>query len=136
MKNGVVEIPLGHQCKCYVGLISISLPNVSRDHIDDKFQELNISCDQIDSSMANRKRLLRRICMDKTNDIYTTHEFKNIIYFPVDSSDDKLTLRIKDKYGAIEIPDRVGRKQNTKQMTVILNILPKDAARDQWIKRI
>ena len=136
LQNGVVEIPLGHQCKCYVGLVSITLPNIIRDDIDDQFQDINISCDQIDSTMANRKRLLRRICVEKNKNFYTTHEFKNILYFPVDSSDEKLTIRIRDSYGQVEVPERVGRKQNASQVTIILNILPKDVARDQWIKRI
>ena len=83
--NGIIEIPLGNSCKCHVGLVSIALPNVNRDDIDDHFQELSISCDQIDSTMSNRKRPLRRICVERNKDFYSTHEFMHVVYFPIDS---------------------------------------------------
>ena len=134
--NGVIEIPLGHTCKCYVGLVAISIPNILREDMDDNFHEINISCDQVDSSMANRKRLLRRICIQKNHDLYSTHEFKTIVYFPVDSSDKKLTIRIKDEYGPIKLPTRIARKTNPQTVTITLNVIPKDVATDQWIKYI
>ena len=134
--EGVIEIPLGNTCKCFVGLVSIAFPNITRDDIDEQYHEVNIYCDQIDSSMANRKRLLRRVCIERNRNFYNTYEFHNIMYFPVDSSDEKLTIRLKDAYGPIELPERIGRKDNAESITIILNIIPKDGATDQWIKYI
>ena len=134
--NGVIEIPLGNICKCQIGLVSIELPNIERDEVDDNYHEINISCDQIDSNMSNRKRLLRRICMEKHRNLYTSIEFKTILYFPVDSADKKLTIRIKDEYGPVVIRDRVSRKSNPQTVTLTLNVIPKDGAGEQWIRYI
>jgi len=135
-KNGVLEIPMSSSCSCYVGLVSISLPNIERYDYDENFHEINISCDQIDSTILNRKRLLRRICVEKNKDLYTTHEFANVMYFPIDSMDNKLTIHIKDQFGPIKLQRKISRKNNPQTITMTLNIIPKDVAADQWIRYI
>ena len=132
--NGELVIPLAQPCKCLIGLVSLQIPNIN--HRGDGYKELNIYCDQLDSNMANRKRLLRRICTNNQPEYVSTFEFPTVLYFPVDSSDSKLTLRFHDQHGFIEIPETFARRANMQTVTVCLNVIPEDVAKEQWIKYI
>ena len=133
VENGILTIPLSQTCKCLIGLVSIQLPNINRRGHEHK--ELNIYCDQIDSSMSNRKRLLRRICIDNDDKFCSRFEFHNVLYFPVDSVDSKLTIRIHDQAGPIEIPQKIHRRFNMQTVTVCLDVIM-DNVPKQWIKKL
>ena len=135
-EQGVIEIPLLTECKCKIGLASISLPNVNRTKQFDVFQDIEISCDQVDSTFLNPKRLLRKISTEKTEKFYSNFEFKNIFYFELDSADHKLTFRIKDQHGPISIPKYFERKANPQNVTLCLQLQPIDDQDDRWIKYI
>ena len=132
LDEGVLTIPLGSTCNCLIGLASIQFPSTNRRGTD--FREINVICDQIDSSMSNRKRLLQRICFD--NDLYGTFysrfEFSNILYFPIDSSVKKITIRIHDQDGPVVFPDKVGRHKNAELVSVCLNVIPLEGAKTRW----
>ena len=134
--NGTITIPLGNTCKCHIGLVAIDIPYIEQDGVE--YQDISIKCDQIDSSMSNRKRLLRRMTVPKTYMMINQYEFKNILYFPVDSSDKSLTIRIHDQFGPISIPKNVGKtnKRNGEAVTVTLNVLPKEGTATQWSRFI
>ena len=135
-EQGVIEIPLLTECKCKIGLASISLPNVNRTKQSDVFQEIEISCDQVDSTFLNPNRLLRKICTEKNKIFYNHYEFVNTFYFELDSADHKLTFRIKDQHGPISISEYVEIKANPRNVTLCFQLQPIDDQNDRWIKYI
>ena len=95
-ENGVIEIFLGAKYEGYIGLVDISMPC-----IDVKRTVLSISCDQVDSTCFNRKRILRRVHIDNSAG-YQYIQFQNIMYYKLDSSDYKLTIRLFDDRGPLK----------------------------------
>jgi hypothetical protein len=134
--QGVIEIPLLTECKCKIGLASISLPNINRTKQSEIYHEIDISCDQVDSTYLNPKRRLRKICTEKNEKLYNNFEFKNILYFELDFADHKLTFRIKDQNGTIWISKYFERKYNPQNVTLCLQLQPMDDQNDHWIKYI
>ena len=94
--NGVIEVFLGAKCDGYIGLVDVALPC-----LDQERTIVCISCDQIDSTCFNRKRILRRVYNECTVG-YQSHEFHNIIYYKLDSSDFKLSIRLYDERGPLQ----------------------------------
>ena len=135
-EEGIIEIPLLTECKCKIGSASISLPNINRTKHSDVYQEIEISCDQVDSTFLNPKRLLRKICTEKNAKFYNHFEFENIYHFELDSADHKLTFRIRDQNGPIWIPKYFERKSNPQNVTLCLQLQPIDDQNDRWIKYI
>ena len=127
LSNGVLTIPMGEPCKCKIGLVSLELPSVINSH---KYLELNIHCDQLDSNMFNRKRLLRRIYRNTQPNSCLSFEFQNILYFPVDSMDDKLTIRLHDQNGPLRTNGLSNGQSNL--VTVCLDVLPELDSRERW----
>jgi hypothetical protein len=76
--DGVINIPLQTSCICDIGLVSITLSYTSRNKVDQFYRDLEISCEQVDST-----------------------EFETILFFPIDSTDKKSTIRISDQYGPL-----------------------------------
>ena len=107
-----------------------------RKNKTDYFQDIEIACDQVDSTYLNPKRLLRKICTEKSDHLYKTFEFTSLLFYKLDSDDHKLTIRIKDQYGPIRIPDHVSRKKNSKNVTICLQLQPIENEGDRWIKYI
>lgn len=93
--NGVIEVFLGVKVNGYLGLVDIAFPE-----IDTTSTVVSISCDQVDSTCFNRKRILR-IFHNENSESYTSHQFNNITYYKLDSSDYKLTIRLFDDNGPI-----------------------------------
>ena len=116
--HGVIDIFLGVKVDGYVGLIDISLPRIDTDTTI-----VSLSCDQVDSTCFNRKRLLRVFCNKNEKD-YTTHEFNHVMYYKLDSSDYKITLRLFDENGPLTF-------QSLKPVVLTLNLQPDQPKR--WI---
>ena len=139
--DGVINIPLKNACICDIGLVSITFPYTGRNKVDQCYRDLEISCDQVDSTVLNSKRLLRRICTPyqfpnhETPDVYTTHEFETILFFPIDSTDKKLTIRISDQYGPLYLAKTTADRQNPQKVTICLQLRPQDGDR-HWKKYI
>ena len=94
--NGTLEIFLGTKWNGQVGLVDILLPPTTR-----KTTLMSVSCDQVDSTCFNRKRLLRTIYIE-SSDHHSYRQFKEILYYKLDSSDYKLIIRLFDETGPIE----------------------------------
>ena len=91
--NGVIELDLGARCECYIGILEIALPKYGRNN------QIDICCSEIDSTLLNRKRLVRRIMLNRMTDNFHVIEFKNIYYEKVDSSDRYLHFYFLDEHG-------------------------------------
>ena len=110
--NGSLRIPLGKSCACFIGLVAIGYPST--------IKTVDITCPQIDSTIYNRKRLLRRILFGSINkndkygvkEIYK--EFKNVIYEKLDSTDDFLNLEISENGELVK---------NSRKVTLILSFI-------------
>ena len=126
--NGVIEIPMLKECKCSIGLVSITLPYTGRDKVEQFYRDLEITCDQVDSTFLNPKRLLRKICTpyqfskNKRSHVYTTHEFETILFFPIDSMERKLTIQINDQDGPITLAS--SGRLNPQKVTICLQVKP------------
>ena len=135
-ESGVIRIPLMTECKCKIGISSIIMPNISRQRKNMRFSEVDIICDQVDSSLLNPKRMLQKICINKNDNPYTTIAFQSVSFFPIDSSDHEFTIRIKDQYGPIVIPSKINGELNGSLVTISLQIRPIEIENDRWIKYI
>jgi len=96
-ENGVIKVFLGAKYNGYVGLVDIAIPKLDPDK-----SILYISCDQVDSTCLNRKRLLKVIHVDNENG-YDYRQFQNIMYYKLDSSDYHLTIRLYNDNGPIKL---------------------------------
>ena len=124
LNNGVIEIPLSSACRCHIGLVSISIPSIVRNKSN--ISTLFVSCDQVDATVTNPKRLLRAFGYDRNQSRrWTAYEFKSILYHQIDSSEKKLTLRIFDKDGYIQPNDD---KYNSSMVILELNMIPSKQA--------
>ena len=120
LKNGVIEVPLVSSCRCHIGLVSISIPTIIRSN--SKINTIFVSCDQVDATVTNPKRLLRAFGYDKNQSRqWTVYEFNTILYHRIDSSEKKLTLRIYDNDGNISPNDE---KYNSDMVIIELNMIP------------
>ena len=116
--EGIIEIPLHNSCQCHIGLISISLPSLTM--IDERIREIYVSCDQIDATLNNRKRLLRVFGYNSSL-TWSTYNFATILYFKIDSSEKKLTFRFYDTDGPL-VP--LNNQYNSDKFIVELNMIP------------
>ena len=101
--NGVIEIPLANKQNGYIGILDISLPR-----IENQEALISISCDQVDSTIYNRKRILRAFYIRtvyEASRAYVYQQFEHITYHKLDSSDEKLTIRIRDQHGALKFAE-------------------------------
>ena len=118
--NGVIEVPLNTACNCYIGLVSITLPAITK--LNDNMREIYVSCDQLDATVTNRKRLLRVFGYNKKpSRQWSEFKFINVMYYKIDSSERKLTIRLYDSNGPI-IPS--ADKTNSQNIIVVLNMIP------------
>ena len=96
LKGDTITIPLDRPCKCNVGLVEISIPEIESHEMDFN-NAIDITCDQINSTFDNPNRLLRRLPLSKIEPkkYYHTWEARFIQMEPVDSQDRFLTLKIR-----------------------------------------
>ena len=109
--DGVIDVFLGSKFNGYVGLVDITLPR-----IETSTNIVSVSCDQVDSTCFNRKRLLR-VFYNRNLKEYTSHEFTQILYNKIDSSDYKLTIRLFDDEGPLTFT-------HLKTVVITLNLQP------------
>ena len=107
--KGVINFYLGTKVTGYIGLVDICLPQLE---ITTKL--ITVSCDQIDSTSFNRRRLLRSF-YHRNKSAYTSTDFQHIMYYKLDSSDYKLTIKLSDETGPI---------QTTETVLLTLNVQP------------
>lgn len=92
--EGVIKVALSEPCKCFVALAEFHIPNTNQKAHEENF--IDITCEQIDSTFLNPKRLLKRICFERIHDhqVYNHFEAKNLDFQLVDSTDKFLTLHV------------------------------------------
>jgi len=96
LKGDTITIPLDRPCKCNIGVVEISIPEIS-SHKGEFDNTIDITCDQIDSTFDNPDRLLRRIPFGKIEpkQYYQTWTARFMQMNIVDSQDNFLTIKIK-----------------------------------------
>ena len=93
LQNGTFKIELDRPCQCFIGLVEFHLPSINDMDLPDNVVEL--TCDQIDSTFLNPKRLLKRLVFEQTGNYYNHFEAKNIQFQAVDSQDKFLSFQLK-----------------------------------------
>ena len=94
LSAGEFTIELDRPCRCHVGLIEWHMPSLDSKQYNDNI--VDISCEQIDSSLDNPKRLLKRVVSSNFKWQHMTHYTPNFIDFKlVDSQDRFLKFKIK-----------------------------------------
>ena len=126
LTKGFFSIELDRPCRCYVGLVECHMPTFDSKHYADTV--IDISCDQIDSSLDNPKRLLKRVVTSNHKWQQMTHYNPNFIDFKlVDSQDRFLTFNIKRFNGqALQCPDNPTAH-------VVLAFKPINEKEDRWL---
>ena len=130
--EGEIRVQLSEPCKCYVALAEFHIPNTNQKSHDENF--IDITCEQIDSTFTNPRRLLKRICFERINDaqIYNHFEARRLDFQLVDSTDKFLTLKIERT-----IPPRKLRfVRNLNDLTIYYTIALKKIGEkedDRWI---
>ena len=99
--NGEIKVELDRPCKCQIALAEFYIPSI----IGKSGYENNIDvyCDQIDSSFDNPNRLLKRLIFNQSrlHKFYNCFEAKWFDFKLLDSQDKFLTLRIRRTNGQV-----------------------------------
>ena len=86
LRKGYFKVELDRPCRCYVGLVEWHMPSFDSKHYTDNI--VDITCEQIDSSFDNPKRLLKRVVSSNVKWQHMTHYKPNFIdYKLIDSQD-------------------------------------------------
>ena len=134
LRGDSITIPFDHPCKCNVGLVEISLPEIN-SHEMDFDNAIDITCDQIDSTFDNPERLLRRIPFNKIGQqkYYQTWTARFLQMESVDSQDKFLTIKLKHTKNGKTLT--LGSIFEDKQILLTLAFSNVDAA-ESWTKYI
>ena len=124
LRQSQIAVPF-QPCNCRIALVSITFPNLSprNRHVYD----LTIVCDQIDSNMLNRKRILRKIRCKPKEDFYV-FDFSKPVYFPLDSNKRHLSFQFYINDEKITT--------TSKEIFMYLNIKPQGGAVNSWVRHI
>jgi len=130
LSDGLFQMELKEPCNCYVGLLEFHLPMINQRANNEN--TVDITCDQIDSSFDNPKRLLKRLCFDKVDDkdYYNHWEAKTIQFHKVDSTENYLTFRLSRTLGKKSI--KFARSIENPQIFYTLAIKPITDKHDSW----
>ena len=94
LTKGSFSIELDRPCRCYIGLVEWHMPTFDSKHYSDSV--IDISCDQIDSSLDNPKRLLKRVVTSNNKWQHMSHYSPHFIDFKlIDSQDRFLNFKVK-----------------------------------------
>ena len=90
-----LKIDLAKSFKGYqVGLVSFNFPNTNRNPFVEN--SIDLTCDQIDCTLFNPTRLVKRLCFNKVdrNDYFNQWQANHIEFYPIDSNDSFLTIKM------------------------------------------
>ena len=122
---------------CMIGLLDFHLPKIdSKPYAENT---IDLTCDQIDSTFWNPKRLLKRLCFNRVDkyDFYNLWEANIIEFHKLESAEEILvfnisrTLSHKTGDGAITYHNYSG--YNGHEVFFTLVIKPLDSTTDRWI---
>lgn len=128
LENGKIIVPLDKSCRCFIALSEFYLPSIDTKHSNEN--NIDITCDQIDSCFFNPDRLLKRLIFNETkpNQTYNRFEARCLDFKLLDSQDKFLTLHIKRTNG-----QRIRFKGNSDIfLTIVLK--PLREGDDKWIR--
>ena len=93
--SGSFQIKLNEPCNCLVALADFHIPNINQHGFDEN--GIEISCDQIDSTFDNPRRILKRLPFNRINkdDHFNSWEAKWLDFKTIDSADTFLDFSIK-----------------------------------------
>ena len=99
LKDDKIVVELDRPCRCYIALAEFFIPVI--DNKNSVENNVDIYCDQIDSSFLNPNRLLKRLIFNETKPTQTYNRFlANWFDFKLlDSQDKFLTLKIERTNG-------------------------------------
>ena len=124
LSQGQISVPF-RPCKCSISLVSLSVQNLAPR--EKHFFDISIKCEQIDSNMLNRKRILQKIRFNPKEDFHTFH-FPSPVFFPLDSSDQHLSFQF--------FLDDKKILSTTKDIVMFINIRPHDGPAGTWVKYV
>ena len=129
VENGTFTHYLSKPCNCFIGLVEFHLPSIN-DH-ESKENFIDITCDQINSTYENPKRLLRRICFERLSnrETYNNWEAIHIDFKRVDSDENFLHFRINRTLN--KTPIEFNRSINDRRVFYTLAIKPIGANDDE-----
>ena len=110
LRDGKITLQLNKPLySCQIGLLDFSIPSINERHSVQN--SLDITCDQIDSTVWNPKRILKRICFDRVTvyNFYNLWNARVIEFHPIDSADTFLTFNIQRTLGTGEVVYEVQR---------------------------
>ena len=123
---GTFTIELDRPCRCYVGLVEWHMPSLDSKHYTDNV--VDISCEQIDSSFDNPKRLLKRVVSSNVKWQHMVHFMPKFIEFKlVDSQDRYLKFNVK-KFGG----ENMNFPSNS-TAHIVLAFRPITEKEDRWL---
>ena len=125
LRNGQINIQLDRPHRCFVALAEFYLPSI--EDRNGRENNVDIYCDQIDSSFDNPNRLLKRLIFNhnRSHQFYNCFEAKWFDFKQLDSQDKFLTLRIKRTNGKAMI-----FKSDSE---IFLTLVFKTDTDDKWI---
>ena len=103
LNNGKITVNLNRICKlCHIGIVDFYLPSINEKDIPEN--TIDVTCEQIDSTFWNPKRLLKRVCFDRVerNDYYNKWQAHIIEYHRVDSAEQFLTFHVSRSISTAE----------------------------------
>ena len=122
---------------CMVGILDFHLPKIdSKPFVENT---IDFTCDQIDSTFWNPKRLLKRLCFDRVDkyDYYNKWEARIIEFHKLESAEEFLTfnlsrtITLKAANGTLHYHTYPG--YTTHEVFFTLVIKPIDIPSDRWI---
>ena len=126
LTKGEFTIQLDRPCRCHVGLVEWHMPSFDSKHYTDNV--VDITCEQIDSTLDNPKRLLKRVVSSNVKWQHMTHFTPRFIDFKlIDSQDRFLTFKIRRFSGE----DLVCPEKSTAH--VVLAFKPINEKEDRWL---
>ena len=97
--NGYYIFNLNEESAGLIGLTEITFPPLE---FKTPYGIIDVSLDEIDKTVRNPSRLLRRIFIEPNDNTFHYHfEFKNLTFQKVDSKTSFLTIRFQDETGKV-----------------------------------
>ena len=128
LDNGVIKVPLDKSCRCLVALAEFYLPSIdTKQSIENN---IDVTCEQIDSCFENPTRLLKRLVFNGTKSTQTYNRF-TATWFDfklIDSQDKFLILRIRRTNG-----QRI-RFKHDNEIFLTLAFKPIREGDDKWLR--
>ena len=126
LSKGTFTIELDRPCRCYVGLVEWHMPSFDIKHYTDNI--VDISCEQIDSSFDNPKRLLKRVVSSNAKWQHMTHYKPNFIDYKLIDSQDRFLKFFVKRYDGQDM-----KFPGTTTAHAVIVLKPISEKEDRWL---